>query len=158
MTLGVHYIVFSPLYWNTTLKCNVTKDITYIIWKKHKYASIGVSAHHFQQNIPNFISTRVLCSIHKAIEEKKSEHDQHVTPSIGLLFTYVKSQSLCCVHTYLSNIKRSTEGVGRSLVKTIWIQGFKLDSKLALKLTTEIKVWMTLMANPRISQTKPNYS
>ena len=31
------------------------------------------------------------------------------------LFTYVKSQSLRCIHTYLSNIKHAPLGLGRSL-------------------------------------------
>ena len=41
------------------------------------------------------------------------------------LFTYVKSQSLQCVHTYLSNIKRTLLGLGRSLVRTLLCSHFQ---------------------------------
>ena len=47
-------------------------------------------------------------------------HDRGVTLGIAdLLFTCVKSQSLWCVHAYLSNVKRAPLGLGRSLRKSM---------------------------------------
>ena len=57
-----------------------------------------------------------LCWNVNHICQKYSVHDWGVTLGIAdLLFTYVKSQSLQCLHTYLSNIKCALLGLGRSL-------------------------------------------
>ena len=54
-----------------------------------------------------------------SIATKYCVHDQGVMLGIAdLLFTCVKSQSLWCVHAYLSNVKRAPLGLGRSLGQT----------------------------------------
>ena len=57
-----------------------------------------------------------------SIAKKYSVHDQGVMLSIAdLLFTFVKSQSLRCIHAYLRNIKHALLGLGRSLVWRLYL-------------------------------------